>query len=122
VFLTRDVLADAYGRAGGETGPLGYPVAAEEAIGGGRVQRFEQGRISWSEATGAHWLSRAIAEKYVALGAETSPLGFPTGDEVDAAAWPWQSGPSPEVRTVTFEHGTITHEVFTGQVLVQQNP
>jgi hypothetical protein len=122
VFLVLDVVADAYDRADDEGGPLGFPVAAQEAVAGGRAQRFEHGRISQSDATGAHWLSRAVADKYVELGAEGSPLGFPTGDELDARAWPWKSGANPETRTVTFEHGSITHEVFSGRVLVQQNP
>lgn len=123
VFLTRDVIAQAYERAAGENGPLGFPVAPEQALrGGGRVQLFDSGRISVGPTTGAHWLSRAIATKYVELGAEGSQLGFPTADEVDVRTWPWQSPGNPELRTVTFEHGTITHEVFSGQVVVQQNP
>lgn len=122
VVLTHDVVAEAYERAGGEVGALGFPVAAEEAVSGGRVQRFEHGRISAGAATGARWLSRAIADKYVELGAETSALGFPTTDETDVRAWPWKSEGNPEIRAVTFEHGSITHEVFTGRVLVQQNP
>jgi hypothetical protein len=122
VFLTHDVIADAYERAEAEAGPLGFPLAGEEVLTGGRVQRFEHGRISVGAATGAHWLSRAIADKYVELGAEGSSLGFPTADETDVRAWPWKSGANPEVRTVVFEHGSITHEVFSGRVIVQQNP
>jgi uncharacterized protein with LGFP repeats len=122
VFLLHDVIADAYERADAEAGPLGFPMGSEEALAGGRVQLFEGGRISVGVATGAHWLSRKIAEKYVELGAEGSALGFPTTDETDVRAWPWKSGANPEVRTATFEHGTITHEVFSGRVLVQQNP
>jgi uncharacterized protein with LGFP repeats len=122
VLLTHDVLADAYERAQAEDGPLGFPLTAEEAVAGGRVQRFEHGRISFSPATGAHWLSRRIADKYVELGAESGSLGYPTRDETDVRVWPWKSAAAPEVRTVTFEHGTITHEVSSGQVVVQQNP
>jgi hypothetical protein len=122
VFLTHDVIAAAYERAEAEIGPMGFPLAGEEAVTGGRAQRFEHGRISDSDATGAHWMSRLIAAKYVELGAESSTLGFPTSDEVDARAWPWKSTGNPEVRTVTFEHGTITHEVFTGRVLVEHTP
>ncbi|MDT7545818.1 MAG: hypothetical protein QOE99_1928 [Actinomycetota bacterium] len=122
VLLTHDVIADAYDRAQGEVGPMSFPIASEEALSGGRVQRFEQGRISFSTATGAHWMSRLVAAKYVELGAEGSPLGFPTTDETDARAWPWKSPGNPEVRSVTFEHGTISHEVFTGRVIVQQTP
>jgi hypothetical protein len=122
VFLTHDLLAQAYERSGAEDGPLGFPNAPEQTLPGGRGQTFENGRVSYSPATGAHWLSRAIAAKYVELGAESSPLGFPTQDEVDARAWPWKSGGNPETRTVVFEHGSITHEVYSGRVVVQQNP
>ena len=121
-FVLLDVLSDAYVRADAETGPLGFPVADEQPVAGGRVQRFQHGRISAGPATGAHWLSRAVSDKYVELGAETSSLGWPTSDEVDATAWTWKSSGNPETRTVTFEHGSITHEVYTGRVLVQQNP
>jgi hypothetical protein len=122
VFLMHDVVAEAYERADAEAGPLGFPLASEELLAVGRVQRFEDGRISVGPATGAHWLSRKVAEKYVEIGAEGSALGFPTSDEADVRTWPWKSGANPEVRTATFEHGTITHEVFSGRVLVQQNP
>ncbi|GAC1440817.1 MAG: hypothetical protein NVSMB55_06870 [Mycobacteriales bacterium] len=120
VFLTHDVLAEAYERARAEDGHLGFPIAAEEAVPGGRAQRFETGRISFSAGAGAHWLSRAIAAKYVELGAETSSLGFPTADETDIDQSPWRGG--PQTRTVTFEHGSITHEVYTGRVIVEQSP
>jgi hypothetical protein len=122
VFLTHDVIAAAYERAQAESGPLGFPVAGEEVVTGGRAQRFQHGRISASASTGAHWMSRAIAEKYVELGAETSSLGFPIADETDARAWPWKTPANPEIRTVLFQHGSITHEVFTGRVLVSQAP
>jgi uncharacterized protein with LGFP repeats len=122
VFLTHGLMAEAYERAGAEVGPLGFPLAGEQVAGAGLAQRFQHGRISGSTATGAHWMSRSIADKYVELGAETSPLGFPLTDEVDAHAWPWKTPANPEIRTVVFEHGTITHEVFTGRVIVAQTP
>ncbi|MBK5307072.1 MAG: hypothetical protein JJD92_10325 [Frankiaceae bacterium] len=122
VFLTHDVITEAYERSDAEAGPLGFPVGSEQVVGSGRFQQFQHGRISGSLVTNAHWLSRAIAEKYVELGAETSSLGFPIADERDVRAWPWKSGFNPEVRTVMFQHGTITHEVATGRVLVQQTP
>jgi uncharacterized protein with LGFP repeats len=122
VFLSHDVIAEAYERAGGEVGVLGFPLAGEQLITGGRAQVFQHGRISASSRTGAHWLSRVIADKYVELGAEASSLGYPIQDEIDARAWPWKTPANPETRTVVFEHGSITHEVFTGRVLVQQTP
>jgi hypothetical protein len=122
VFLTHDVIADAYERAEAEVGVLGFPLAGEQVVASGRFQQFQYGRISGNLVTRAHWLSRAIAAKYVELGAETSSLGFPIADEYDAHAWPWKTPANPEVRTVLFEHGSITHEVFTGRVVVQQTP
>jgi hypothetical protein len=122
VFLTHDVIAAAYERAEAEAGPLGFPLASEQVVASGRFQQFEHGRISGNVVTSAHWMSRAIADKYVELGAELSTLGFPTADETDVTAWPWKTPANPEIRTVLFEHGSITHEVFTGRVVVQQTP
>ncbi|GAC1445460.1 MAG: hypothetical protein NVSMB55_26700 [Mycobacteriales bacterium] len=116
--LVHDVIADAYGRAGTEDGPLGFPIAGEEAVAGGRLQRFEHGRISGTATTGLHWLSRVIADTYVQLGAESSSFGFPVQDEVDVRTGPWKSPGTPELRTVRFERGSISHEVLTGRVLV----
>ena len=101
---------------------MGFPLAGEQTVVGGRAQRFQHGRISASTTTGAHWMSRAIADKYVELGAETSALGFPIADEADVKSWPWKTPANPEIRTVVFQHGSITHEVFTGRVLVQTTP
>jgi uncharacterized protein with LGFP repeats len=119
-YLVRDVLAEAYDRSGDEGGPLGFPLAEEVPAGGGRVQRFAHGRISWSPANGAHWLSRKIAEKYEELGAESSSLGWPIADEVETDVFAWKSGANPTTRTVAFEHGAIVHHVLTGQVVVVQ--
>lgn len=119
-YLIRDLLAEAYDRSGDETGPMGFPVAEEVPVADGRVQRFQHGRISWSPANGAHWLSRRIAEKYAELGAETSSLGWPVADEVETDVFAWKSGANPTTRTVVFEHGAIVHHVLTGQVVVVQ--
>ena len=63
----------------GENGSaLGATVDAEAAVRGGRAQRYQSGRISWSQGTGAWETVGAIASRYVALGAEASALGFPT--------------------------------------------
>lgn len=121
-FVVNDVLAQSYATSGAELGPLGYPIAGEEPVAGGRVSRFEHGRVSFSPATGAHWLSRAIADRYTALGAEAGPLGFPLTDETQIGGWPWKSGAEPVVREVVFQHGSITYEGLTGRVVVVQSP
>jgi len=48
-------IRDAYLRAGGPTGSLGYPLSDEidTADGGGRVSHFEHGYIVWSLKDGA---------------------------------------------------------------------
>lgn len=117
-FATYDVIAEAYLRAQTEDGPLRFPSASEQKIPGGRAQQFETGRISFSLATGAHWMSRRIAEKYVELGAETSSLGFPIRDEDEVRNWQWKSVANPTVRSVVFEHGTILYDAVRDQVTV----
>jgi uncharacterized protein with LGFP repeats len=117
-----DALADAYQRAAAEDGPLGFPVAKEFAVAGGRAQVFEHGRVSAGPTAGAHWLSRRIAEKYVELGAESSSLGFPVTDEQEDAAWPWRSAANPTVRVVVFERGSIVWDVVRDDVTVVAAP
>jgi uncharacterized protein with LGFP repeats len=117
-----DVLAEAYLRAGAEDGPLAFPAAKEATVANGRAQAFEQGRISFSPTTGAHWMSRRIADKYVELGAETSQLGFPVTDEQEDSEWPWRSGANPTVRVVAFEHGSIVWDVVRDDVTVVTAP
>lgn len=41
------IIGDRWYSEGAETGPLGWPVSAEEPHGDGRVQRFEHGRLLW---------------------------------------------------------------------------
>ena len=121
-YPTRDVMAEAYERSGAEAGVLGYPTAKEQPAGTGRAQTFENGRISAGPVTGAHWLSRRIAEKYVEIGAETSSLGFPVTDEYEERQWPWTSGANPTLRMVTFERGVIAWDVLRGDVTVVSSP
>ena len=109
----RDVLAQAYLGAGAETGPLGFPVAAEEAVAGGRVSRFQTGRVAASAATGAHWSRGPITERHIALGAEQGQLGFPTTDEY---------APGPGTRRNDYEHGWIAYDEATGAVTDSLTP
>ncbi len=97
-----------YVATGAEGGPLRLPIAAEaDAGGGGRAQRFRGGRISWSSATGAHWMGSAIAAEYVRLGAEGGSLGYPVADEAAL---------SGGRRRVRFQRGTLTYDPATGRV------
>lgn len=63
----------------GEIGSvLGASIGGELATAGGTAQRYQGGRISWLRATGARETVGPVAQRYVALGAEAGPLGFPT--------------------------------------------
>ena len=68
-----------------ETGPLGYPLAAETCglADEGCYQRFQGRSIYWSKASGAHVVrpSGAVRAWWVAAGKEAGRLGYPTGDE-----------------------------------------
>jgi hypothetical protein len=62
----------------GENGSvLGNTVYGEIAVAGGAAQRYTNGRISNSAATGARETVGPIAVRYEQLGAEAGPLGFP---------------------------------------------
>ena len=99
--------------SGAETGPLGFPVAAEDAVAGGRVSRFQTGRVAASPATGAHWSRGPITDRHVALGAEPGPLGFPTTDEY---------APGPGIRRNDYEHGWIAYDEATSTVTDSLTP
>jgi uncharacterized protein with LGFP repeats len=100
---------------------MGVPVSDEEhVLADGRVSRFEHGRVSFSPSTGAFWMSREIAAKYIEVGAESSSLGFPVTDETLTRMWPWHSAANPTVRMVRFQHGSITYDPRTRSATVQQ--
>ena len=91
----------------GENGStLGASVYGEIAVKGGRAQRYQRGRISWSAATGAHETEGAISRRYVALDAEQGPLGFPIAGDRKVA-----DGRGTAQR---FQHGRIVAGAQTG--------
>ena len=69
---------------GGATGWLGPVVSTVycELRDSGCVQRFEQGAIHWSDATGAHATTAAIAAKWAALNWESGRLGYPISEQI----------------------------------------
>lgn len=69
-----------YTHLGSEASVLGPTVHAEIETGHGRVQRYQHGRMYWSENTGARFLTAPVLHRYLALGQTTSPLGLPTAD------------------------------------------
>jgi len=56
----------------------------EFGAGEGYYRRYEHGAIYWHPQLGAYWVHGAIYEKYIALGAEASFLGYPLIDVVPA--------------------------------------
>lgn len=98
----------AYDRLGRETGVLGYPVAHEEAAPGGRVGRFERGRIYWSPPTDAHEVHGAILTRYLSEGGPAGSLGYPTSDEYTVAG-----GSRSD-----FSGGSILYDSSTGRTTV----
>ena len=63
----------------GEIGSvLGASIGGELATAGGKAQRYQGGRISWLPSAGARETVGPVAQRYVAVGAEAGPLGFPT--------------------------------------------
>ena len=62
----------------GENGSvLGASVYGEVATAGGHAQRYQNGRISSRAGVGTRETVGPIAARYVAVGAEAGPLGFP---------------------------------------------
>ncbi|MGR7023807.1 hypothetical protein [Geodermatophilus sp. URMC 62] len=72
----------AWGRSGAETGPLGYPLAAEHPgpDGMGTAQDFQHGSVWYTAATGAHAVSGTLADAWAVRGGVTGSLGWPVTD------------------------------------------
>ncbi|YAL83874.1 LGFP repeat-containing protein [Dermacoccaceae bacterium W4C1] len=82
------VIGTKYAQLGGSGGPVGPLLRAEEASkNGGRFQLFRNGIILWSPATGAKWVHGSILDTFWKTNSEVA-WGFPTMDELDAAAAP----------------------------------
>ncbi len=75
----------AWGEAGYETGPLGYPVAEATQVGKGYVQQFENGYLTRNPEqdgkTSHYMVFGEIGKKYGEVGTATSGLGFPKSNE-----------------------------------------
>jgi uncharacterized protein with LGFP repeats len=97
-----------YRQLGGPLSPLGFPLTDElgAADGVGRFNDFQHGSITFTVATGAHEVRGAIWGRWVALGRETSELGYPLTDELGVA--------DGVGRFNDFQHGSITFAVATG--------
>jgi glucose/arabinose dehydrogenase len=89
---------------------LGYPLT-NETVTPDRIGRYNHfsngGSIYWTPATGAHEVYGAIRQRWAALGWELSYLGYPTTGEFSI----------PGGRRSNFQHGYITWNSTTGQVI-----
>ncbi len=89
----------------GENGSLlRGTVGPEFAVTGGRAQRYQHGRMSWTSAGGARYTTFAISSRYLQLGAEAGVLGFPTSDPLAVTG-----GAASQ-----FRHGRISWPSATG--------
>ena len=82
---TSEVHGDILGKylfAGGPAGSLGFPRTSQlnGAHGVGQYNHFANGSIYSFPLLGAYIVSGPIRDKWVELGAEAGPLGFPTSD------------------------------------------
>ncbi|MFF0431009.1 LGFP repeat-containing protein [Streptomyces sp. NPDC004327] len=102
-----------YAATGGDGGPLGAPVRAEEdASLGGRFQLFRNGIVIWHPDV-AYAVYGDILQRFWATDAERR-WGFPTMDEADAATAP----DGTRGRYQFFEHGLFLWSPQTGTHIV----
>jgi hypothetical protein len=93
--------------SGGSAGSLGFPRTSEMtgAHGVGRYNHFANGSVYWFPLLGAYIVSGAIKDKWVELGAESGPLGFPVADVEDLGVHGVQQ---------RFQHGVIFYLAARG--------
>lgn len=95
---------EAWGANGWETGDLQYPVSEANQVGQGYVQKFQGGYLTRNPDNTHHIVHGKIGEKYGELGTATSPLGYPTSDEIAIRGGAFQE----------FEKGNIYWSPATG--------
>lgn len=96
-----------------ERGLMGYPATDENCslANRGCVQKFQGGRIYWQPSIGSHAVHGAIGSKWVQMGYERSPLGYPVSDE--------SCGGVPLACVQYFQDGTMNWPTSSG---VSVNP
>ncbi|HHV20987.1 MAG TPA: polysaccharide deacetylase family protein [Propionibacterium sp.] len=74
---------DGWSRIGWENSTIGYPAAGEACglRGGGCFQRFANGFMYWSPASGSYAVTGRILDHWAANGWETGRYGYPTSNE-----------------------------------------
>jgi hypothetical protein len=80
---TRGELLAKWSSLGYEAGKLGYPTSEQECglPADGCYQNFQNGKMYWSAASGAHGVWYGILSTWASLGYERGSLGYPTEDE-----------------------------------------
>jgi D-alanyl-D-alanine carboxypeptidase len=101
--------------AGFESGPLGYPVAAERCslAANGCYQAFQSGQIHWAPGIGAYATGGSIDYVWGTLGWENGRLGYPVTDEVC---------PGDGSCSQDFQGGTLTWRQSTGVTVSYYQP
>ncbi len=105
--VVRGAILARYLTLGGPAGALRLPSTDQTGTPDriGRYNQFSAGAaIYWTPATSAHAVLGAIRVRWSQLGAERSPLGYPTTDEYSTTGG----------RRSDFQHGTITWTAATG--------
>ncbi|GAB7189639.1 hypothetical protein NUM3379_03450 [Kineococcus sp. NUM-3379] len=105
----RGAILEAYGRAGYETGRLGFPTTGERALPGGAFSHFQGGSVYWSAGSGAHVVVGAIRDAWARQGWESGRLGWPRSGEYAVPGGVRQD----------FTGGSATYTWATGAVSVQ---
>ena len=108
VFALSGPVLSRYLAAGGPAG-LGLPtsdITAVAGMDGAQMATFQNGRIYWSQPTGAHVVAGPVLDHYLAVGGPTV-VGLPTAD---AAGVPHV----PDGQVVSFTHGRIYWSAATG--------
>jgi hypothetical protein len=93
---------------GGEGAAFGYPTSDETAAhdGVGRYTTFENASVFWHPSIGAFEVHGFIRQRWLAMGAEISNLGYPTTDEAPV--------PDGAGRYNHFQNGSIYWTPITG--------
>jgi endonuclease/exonuclease/phosphatase family metal-dependent hydrolase len=104
-YATYGEIRGRWAATGYSAGVLGYPTGNVVTDSNGMsYQRFQNGYIIHSAATGAHVSMGPIRTRWAATGYETGYLGFPTGEIVTSATGSYQR----------YEKGYILYSPATG--------
>lgn len=81
-WISKGEIRNRWAISGYDGGFLGFPKGDEVATPTGSYQKYENGYILWSAASGAHTSVWPIRSAFAREGYETGRLGYPTGEVV----------------------------------------